>query len=614
MDSRATGALTARRGIVREDIDASQENRLQALTDELGRLARRVERLEQGIGSDATPRPSPGRLPPAPAEGSAGESRSAGPPRVETPRPAPGKARKASWDRPALDLEDLLGGRVLAWIGGSAIVLGVVLFLVMAVSRGWIDEPTRVVLAFLGSSALLLVGLYLYERQGKTQAALAAVASAIAALYASVTAATQLYDLISPALGLGVAALVGAAATAIAVRWSSPLVAALGILGALLAPILVEAPTSGVTLAFMAIALASATGVLLWQRWDWLASGAFLISSPQLFKWVDENYRDQLGLALTVLVLFWGLWVVAAIGYELRVPIAALRLSSGLLLFANAVLVTGLGYWILDEQGHETGATTWVLLLALGHVALGVSGFHGRMSNEIGALLIAVGTALSAIGLALALSGPALVVGWAVEAALLSWIAHRSGDRRGHVGAAAFLALSAVHILLFEAQITSALREGVPELGEAAVALFVFALATFFAARFSERQPTEWRFVLEGAAAGALVYLASIAIVDALAADADAVPGQTPQVALSAFWSITGLVALVYGLARDDRRFRLGGLGLLGITIMKVFVYDLAELDSIYRVLSFIALGLLLLAGAFAYQRLRLSAGGEEAP
>jgi uncharacterized membrane protein len=57
---------------------------------------------------------------------------------------------------------------------------------------------------------------------------------------------------------------------------------------------------------------------------------------------------------------------------------------------------------------------------------------------------------------------------------------------------------------------------------------------------------------------------------------------------------------------RDDRKFRLAGLALLGLAVFKVFVYDLAALESIYRVLSFIALGLLLLAAAYAYQRIRL--------
>jgi uncharacterized membrane protein len=50
---------------------------------------------------------------------------------------------------------------------------------------------------------------------------------------------------------------------------------------------------------------------------------------------------------------------------------------------------------------------------------------------------------------------------------------------------------------------------------------------------------------------------------------------------------------------------RLGGLTLLAIAVVKVFLVDLRTLESIYRVGSFIALGLLLIAGAFAYQRVQ---------
>jgi len=41
------------------------------------------------------------------------------------------------------------------------------------------------------------------------------------------------------------------------------------------------------------------------------------------------------------------------------------------------------------------------------------------------------------------------------------------------------------------------------------------------------------------------------------------------------------------------------------VTLAKVFLYDLSSLDSLYRVASFVALGALLLLGAFAWQRLR---------
>jgi uncharacterized membrane protein len=50
---------------------------------------------------------------------------------------------------------------------------------------------------------------------------------------------------------------------------------------------------------------------------------------------------------------------------------------------------------------------------------------------------------------------------------------------------------------------------------------------------------------------------------------------------------------------------RMGAWGLLGLAAGKVFLFDLAALTSVYRVGSFLALGLLLLAAAFAYQRMR---------
>jgi uncharacterized membrane protein len=59
------------------------------------------------------------------------------------------------------------------------------------------------------------------------------------------------------------------------------------------------------------------------------------------------------------------------------------------------------------------------------------------------------------------------------------------------------------------------------------------------------------------------------------------------------------------GLRRDQRALRLAGFGLLSLAVGKVFVYDLSRLASIYRVLSLVALGLLLLLAAFAYQRIR---------
>src|SRR5262249_38281677 len=80
---------------------------------------------------------------------------------------------------------------------------------------------------------------------------------------------------------------------------------------------------------------------------------------------------------------------------------------------------------------------------------------------------------------------------------------------------------------------------------------------------------------------------------------------QQGQALLSALGARVGLAALVAGLVKDLRALRLAGLALLATAVGKVFLFDLASLTSVYRVASFIALGLLLLCGAFAWQRIR---------
>src|SRR5207247_1425393 len=182
----------------------------------------------------------------------------------------------------------------------------------------------------------------------------------------------SVYGLFSPGLGLACAALIGAVATGIAVRWRSSIVGALGIVGALLAPVLVDAGTSYSALAFMTVALCSAVGVLLWQRWDWLALAAFAVSAPQLGDWVDHEYHRRLALVLVVLLAFWALYVAAALGYELRTRSPdRLPYASWLLLLLAVLFTAGVGYAVLSDTGHGSGAIAWIVGLALAHVLLG---------------------------------------------------------------------------------------------------------------------------------------------------------------------------------------------------------------------------------------------------
>jgi len=561
-------------------MEASVEARLTSIEN-------RLLVIERTLGVDRpAPQPQQPRIYPPPPQQAA---------QVARPRPA----RPA---REPLDLEELLGGRVLAWVGGIAVVLAVVFFLAMAIHNGWIDEPTRVVLAFAASAALTAAGVWLYEAKGRTQAARAAVAAGIAAFYASNTAATALYHLVSPTAGLVVAGATGASATALAVRWRSVEVAGLGLIGALLAPVLVEAGTSTSSLVFMTLALCATVGVLLWQRWSWLAALAYVVSAPQAASWIVEERHHRLGVALLVTAAFWLLYVVAALGYELRVPTAKLRVFSASLLFVNASLTSLAGWALLHDAGNHQGATAWVIAVAAAHAVLGFATGRGRISGEIAALLVAVGSALGAVGLALAVSGPALVAGWSAEAVLMAWVGTRVGDRRGQFASLVFLAAATVHVFVFEAP-PNALAYGLESVPRAVVALVLVVAAAFAIASLVRELRSE--LLLGAAVVG--TYLGSVLVVDVAGGHPGSVE-QHSQLALSAFWAALGFGGLVAGLVRDRKPLRLGGLALLGLAVAKVFVVDLAALASLWRVASFLLLGLLLLAGAFAYQRMRKEA------
>ena len=78
----------------------------------------------------------------------------------------------------------------------------------------------------------------------------------------------------------------------------------------------------------------------------------------------------------------------------------------------------------------------------------------------------------------------------------------------------------------------------------------------------------------------------------------------------SALWMAYGAMLMVVGFLRRSAFVRWQALILIAATVVKVFVYDLSQLDRGYRIVSFIVLGVLLLAISFVYQRdwLQLSA------
>jgi uncharacterized membrane protein len=621
---------------------------------------------------------------------------------------------------------DDLTGRVMAWTGGVAVVLGIVFLLAIGVSNGWIGEGARTVLAGIGSAVLLAIGAMLRERKAHTDAAFAASAAGIAGLFVTITVAARVYELVPSLAGVTLALAVGGIATALALRWRSQGLAALGILGAIAAPLLADAPLDGGTTAILFVAVAAAAGVLLWQRWDWLGIATLAVSLPQWAVYVATD--ASLASATLTLIAFGVLGAAVAVGNDVRTSTERVRPIPAFLLGMNGIALALVGWIAFEGMGDPTAGKIWLAALAAVHIAVGVAGPRfARMTSDLGLLSLVLGIVLADIAFGLAANDFVLTAGWAATsigfAALLRRAAPgsrneqlASGGLGAHltlttavafagggsldalaygqgfdgVGVAGIAALAAA--LLCSARLTSGRGiEGVLDwripldsLGLATVALLTamtldseqlvlawigeVVILTAIAHRFDDKlsgwgavgfltlttlyaladivppvslvtglaDPLVATMVAGGIATAAsiaarylpdldvpelgpvltttsvlmLLYLASCLVVTPFesgnAADSTLLSAhQQGQMALSVFWAVAGVGALLVGLRRDHRVVRYAALALLGVTVTKVFLFDLATLTSVYRVVSFIALGLLLLVAAFVWQRLR---------
>jgi len=75
------------------------------------------------------------------------------------------------------------------------------------------------------------------------------------------------------------------------------------------------------------------------------------------------------------------------------------------------------------------------------------------------------------------------------------------------------------------------------------------------------------------------------------------------EVWISLGWFVEAALLMAAGFWRGSAFVRWLALGLIAATIAKVFAYDIWDLSRGYRIVSFVLLGVLLLAVSFAYQR-----------
>jgi len=68
-------------------------------------------------------------------------------------------------------------------------------------------------------------------------------------------------------------------------------------------------------------------------------------------------------------------------------------------------------------------------------------------------------------------------------------------------------------------------------------------------------------------------------------------------------WGLFALALLIGGIFRSSRPTRYAGLGLLAVTLAKLFLHDLARLDQLYRIVAFAGVAVIAIVASFLYQR-----------
>lgn len=506
------------------------------------------------------------------------------------------------------------GAVFVAVVGGA----GLVCF------RAFGAAPSVAPILALGALGALLV----YTAARGRDEPLVVVATSGTALGLGVLAFARAADPVVPLGASMVLSAVAAAGAAVAARRDAePLARSLasGARSAAIVGALALAPVVGaVSFGVVAALLSTAVVVVLAARPA--ASGRALVAlGPVVALTLVVRVLDaRLGVApgpvrglgaLLVAALVVGPWIVARLRKEsapVALPVAQTAALASLAVTFGAASIPGAAS-ALDEASRIfilVAVASTALLAVHAHEGAGAT---AERSLAPLALLAAMGAAVSGFdhersAIALSVLGAALLVG-------RRWVSHRALLALG----GASLALGAISLAPNPLALEFHPRASVPILNWT---LLVWGLPTFAAIASVVRLTRETEGggadphvgrarIVAAVASLALVFAwINVVVLDVfgtgpvLSLDAASTWSKAGRdLAMSGVWAAFGVGLLVLGMKRRSGSLRKVSLGVVLLTIGKVFLYDLSALENLYRVASLVGLALSLIGISVLYQR-----------
>jgi uncharacterized membrane protein len=487
--------------------------------------------------------------------------------------------------------EDFFGGRVFLAVGALALLFGVAFFIKYAFDNGWIGPTGRVVMGLLAGVALLAAA----ERMRRTSKRFAEGITGLggALLYLSLWAAGNGFHLVPVSASFIAMALVTAALVALAVRHDSEITAGWALAGGFITPLLNATDSAAWTSLFTYIAILDAALVLLpaTRRWPRIQLATFVFSELYLAAGLlvrSIGFGDGPTLA-TILIsssAYLGLFVWQPIAKAVRqIPLDA---TSNTIVVASAIAYYASLHVTLYDR-HRLVLTAAVVVLAAGYVAL------ANIAKLAQPIFSAIALALVTGGVAITFTGHAITALWALEGAVLAFVGLQTRLGIVRLFAAVAFGCALLHLAIDFPEGGAAFRN------DRFVVLAIVA-ASFFGARAAFARwrnhagDSESAFYLAAEALGNVFVLAAFSL------ELYSLAHQS-QLPLTLFWLLYGAALLALGVLRHAAFTRLEGFVSISLAVFKAFLVDLSEVDPGVRIVSFLALGVVLLGISYAYLR-----------
>jgi uncharacterized membrane protein len=620
-----------------------KQDEIEALKSQIAALTARIYALELHSGVDSTttqqaipvkqpqpPVPRPGGTIPepplAPVVSGSLPAASASLPR--TPLQSSPLSNPAT-SHGDTDLEKKIGQYLLNRIGIIAMLIGLSYFLKFAFDNNWVGPGGRIAIGLLVGIGLVLWSER-FRKRGYSAFSYSLKAVGIGTVYLSLWGAFQIYHLIPAAAAFVAMAIVTAATISLALSQDAELLASFALVGGFSTPVLLSTGQNHEAVLFSYVALLdfAILTIAVFKPWRRLLWGSFGGTIILYLGWYSEYYSDdQRALTVAFAALFAAIFAViplaASGGRSTRFAGHSTTLT--LLPVFNAAAFF-LALYVMYEQ-EKTTLTWYALALAAVYLGLG-SAVKNRMSKEdaafVNLLHVAIAVAFITIAIPLKLNSQWITIGWLVESGMLLWLSVKSRANFLRYFAVFALFLGIARLLFFD-QIRADTLVFNMRFATYAVAIAILGGIAVLGRRHAEQ--TEMMFI---DAAGVCVNLLALIALTLEVSDffdrqvfsAGNIVAAYPQLKLerdfsySAIWLVYGAVLMAVGFQKRSALVRWQSLILIACTICKVFLYDFSQLGGSYRIVSFIALGAVLLGISFIYQRdwLGLSSHAPEKP